>query len=103
MCLLTFFFSSGTYEIQPAEGVQFGTKIVIYLKSDCREYADEDTIMKVIKKYSNFVGSSLYVNGKVANVVKPLWFSDTKSITVQEHNDFYRSIISIFEKKKHVK
>lgn len=32
------------YEIAEAEGVQPGTKIVVYLKSDCREFADEGTI-----------------------------------------------------------
>lgn len=83
-------FSSGTYEIQPAEGVQNGTKIVIYLKPDCREFADEDTVLNVIKKYSNFVGSSLYVNGKKANIVQPIWLADPKTITLQQHNDFYR-------------
>ncbi|KAJ8931761.1 hypothetical protein NQ314_015293 [Rhamnusium bicolor] len=80
----------GTYEIQPAEGVQYGTKIVLHLKTDCREFADEDTIKNVINKYSNFVGSPLYLNGKKANIVQPLWLSDPKDITVQQHNDFYR-------------
>lgn len=35
---------SGSYEIQEAEGVHLGTKIVITLKADCREYADDTTI-----------------------------------------------------------
>lgn len=35
---------TGTYEIAPAEGVQHGTKIVMHLKPDCREFSDEDTL-----------------------------------------------------------
>lgn len=35
---------SGAYEIQKAEGVEQGTKIKIYLKTDCREFCDEDTL-----------------------------------------------------------
>lgn len=35
---------TGTYEIAPAEGVQYGTKIVIHLKNDCREFSDEETL-----------------------------------------------------------
>jgi len=35
---------SGTFEISNADGVQSGTKIVIYLKTDCREFSDESTI-----------------------------------------------------------
>lgn len=60
------------------------------MKADCREFADEDTVLNVIKKYSNFVGSPLYVNGKKANIVQPIWLADPKSVTHQQHNDFYR-------------
>lgn len=83
---------SGTYEIQPADGVQPGTKIVMYLKPDCREFADEDTVKNIINKYSNFVNSPVYLNGKKVNTVQPLWLSDPKSITPQQHAEFYRYI-----------
>lgn len=32
------------YEIQEADGVPVGTKIVVYLKTDCREFSDDDTV-----------------------------------------------------------
>lgn len=35
---------SGTFEISNADGVQPGTKIVIYLKPDSREFSDENII-----------------------------------------------------------
>lgn len=35
---------SGVYEIQEAEGVAVGTKIVMHLKQDSREYSDEDRV-----------------------------------------------------------
>ena len=38
------FYRSGAYEIQEADGVQPGTKIVLHLKQDCREFSDEDTV-----------------------------------------------------------
>ncbi|CAG9859430.1 unnamed protein product [Phyllotreta striolata] len=88
---------TGSYEIQPAEGVQNGTKIVIHLKGDCREFADEDTIKNVINKYSNFVGSPVYLNGKKTNIVQPLWISDPKSVSLQQHNDFYRFISGSYD------
>lgn len=44
--MLFFFFwnSSGSYEISSAEGVQPGTKIVLHLRPDSREFSDEATI-----------------------------------------------------------
>lgn len=88
---------TGTYEIQPAEGVQFGTKIVLHLKTDCREFADDDTIKNIINKYSNFVGSPLFLNGKKANIVQPIWLADPKSVTAQQHNEFYRFISGSYD------
>ncbi|GJQ69555.1 putative histidine kinase-like ATPases [Trypoxylus dichotomus] len=88
---------TGSYEIQPADGVQFGTKIVIYLKVDCREFADGDTIKDIIQKYSNFVGSPIYLNGKRENIIQPLWLSDPKSITPQQHAEFYRYVSNSYD------
>lgn len=83
---------SGTYEIQEADGVSIGTKIILHLKTDCREYADEERIRTVIKKYSNFVGSPIYLNGKKANDIQPLWLMEPKDVTVDQHREFYRFV-----------
>lgn len=32
------------YEIQEAEGLPVGTKIVVQLKTDCREFSDDETV-----------------------------------------------------------
>ncbi|EDV98046.1 heat shock protein 75 kDa, mitochondrial [Drosophila grimshawi] len=88
---------SGSYLIEEVPDVEHGTKIVLHLKTDCREYADEDRIQAVIKKYSNFVGSPILLNGKQANEIKPLWLMDPQSISSEQHNDFYRFISNSFD------
>ncbi|XP_075165415.1 TNF receptor associated protein 1 [Haematobia irritans] len=93
---------SGSYEIQEAEGVELGTKIVIHLKPECREYADEDRIMAVIKKYSNFVGSPIYLNGQKANDIQPLWLMDPKDVSKEQHDEFYRFIGNTFDTPRFV-
>lgn len=35
---------TGTFEIEEADGVEIGTTIILHLKKDCREYADENRI-----------------------------------------------------------
>lgn len=40
-------FSSGLYEIAEASGVQQGTKIVLHLKEDCKEFSSEDRVKGV--------------------------------------------------------
>ncbi len=54
---------SGTFSVRPADGVREGTKIVVHLKQDCAEFADETRVRDVIKKYSSFVGTDIFLNG----------------------------------------
>ncbi|KAL7010873.1 hypothetical protein ACKWTF_013988 [Chironomus riparius] len=88
---------TGSFEIQECEDVAVGTKIVIHLKAECREYAEEDRIRDVIKKYSNFVGSPIYLNGNQMNLVQPLWLMEPKEVTDDQHTEFFRYIGNSFD------
>lgn len=41
---------TGTFEIEEIDGIDVGTKIVLHLKNDCREYADEERIKSTFTK-----------------------------------------------------
>ena len=45
---------SGEYELADVDNVGFerGTKIVMRLKGDCREFSSENEVEKIIKKFS---------------------------------------------------
>jgi TNF receptor-associated protein 1 len=88
---------TGSYEIQECENVDIGTKIVINLKPDSREFADENKIREVVKKYSNFVGSPIFLNGTQLNLVQPLWLMEPKEVTDEQHTEFYRYIANSFD------
>lgn len=88
---------TGTFEIQDCDDVDVGTKIVIHLRPEAREYADENRIRDVVKKYSNFVGSPIFLNGNQLNLVQPLWLMDPKEITDEQHIEFYRYIANSFD------
>ncbi|KAF9431448.1 TNF receptor-associated protein 1, mitochondrial [Entomortierella beljakovae] len=88
---------SGSYEIAEAENVAVGTKIVITLRDDCKEYATEALIDKIIKKYSNFVDYPVFLNSKKINAVQPLWTKDKNEITDQDHIEFYRYVAGAWD------
>ncbi|XP_033742457.1 heat shock protein 75 kDa, mitochondrial-like isoform X1 [Pecten maximus] len=92
---------TGMFEIAEAEGVQRGTKIVLHLKGDCYNYANEEMIKEVVKRYSNFVGVPIFLNGKRANVVQALWLLDQKDITADMHEEFYRYIGNVYDKPRY--
>lgn len=35
---------TGTFEIEEVDGVPLGTQIILHLKSECREYADDERV-----------------------------------------------------------
>lgn len=92
---------SGTYEIQEADGVPIGTKLIVHLKTDCREYADEETVKTIIKKYSNFVSSPVLLNDEQINQIKPLWLMEPKEVTQEQHIDFYKFISQAYDKPRY--
>ncbi|ODM99213.1 Heat shock protein 75 kDa, mitochondrial, partial [Orchesella cincta] len=91
---------SGVYEIQEAEGVQNGTKIVLHLKTDHRQFSDEETVLSIIKKYSNFVGNPIFLNGKQINTVQALWLMDPKTVTPDMHDEFYNFIGGSYDRPR---
>ena len=60
---------TGGYEIAPAADLPRGTKIVLELKDDAKEFAQKDTIERIIKRYSSFVPFPIELNGSRVNTV----------------------------------
>lgn len=53
--------SSGVFEIAEASGVQQGTKIVLHLKDDCKEFSSEDRVKgKKLKLHLDRPTTTLY-------------------------------------------
>lgn len=88
---------SGRYELSEATDVQEGTKVVLTLKPDCADFADAEHVRKVVEKYSNFVGSPIYLNGQRANTLQALWLAEPKEVTQAQHDEFYRYLSGAFD------
>ncbi|XP_066833718.1 heat shock protein 75 kDa, mitochondrial [Anser cygnoides] len=93
---------SGMFEIAEASGVRTGTKIIIHLKEDCKEFANEDRVKEVVTKYSNFISFPLYLNGRRINTLQALWMLDPKDIGEWQHEEFYRFIAQAYDKPRYV-
>lgn len=74
---------SGQYEIRKADDLPRGTKIVVHLKPEHREYADDDRIRNLIKKYSNFINFPILVNNEKCNVLQVSYVFTYCSLYVQ--------------------
>jgi len=90
----------GTYDISdlPEDIRQNrGSSIVIHLKGDQLEYADEKKVEAVLKKYSNFVNFPIYLNGNRVNTINAIWAEDPKTVSDETYSEFYKYIANAFD------
>jgi len=88
---------SGEFEIAEASDCFRGTKVIAHLKEDARQFSVRLTLEGIIKKYSNFVGFPIYLNGEEVNTVDAIWTRSKSDITEEEHTQFYRYISNAFD------
>ncbi len=81
---------SGGYSIEKADGQRRGTKIVIQLKDEFDEFAKEDRIKDIVKKYSAFVQFPVSVNGEKVNTIDAIWLRSKSDIKEEEYEEFYK-------------
>ncbi len=88
---------SGSYTLTPEKGLRRGTRIIIELKDDAHEFADEDKIKQIIKQYSNFVPFPIKVKDETVNTVQALWKRNKNEIKEEEYSEFYKFIGNAFD------
>jgi molecular chaperone HtpG len=88
---------AGSYEIDVAPGQRRGSKIVIKLKEDAKEFAKPETIKTILGKYSNFVGFPITVNGDRVNTVEALWLKSKDEISDEQYAEFYKFATKSFD------
>ena len=81
-----------SYEIEPGADLARGTKIVIQLTEADKEYATKYRVESVIKRYSNFVGFPIELNGEAVNTINAIWTRNKSEITNEEYDEFYKFI-----------
>jgi len=80
------------YEIEPGVDLPRGTKVVITLKDDAKEYATASRVEGIIKQYSNFVGFPIELNGTKVNTINAIWTRSKSELTDSDYEEFYKFI-----------
>jgi molecular chaperone HtpG len=83
-----------SYQVNPAEMSERGTRIEIKLKEDAAEFAEEYRLKNIIHKHSDYIGFPIYVGDeeKPINKQTSLWRTARN-----EYKDFYRQTTLDFE------
>jgi len=101
-----------TYEIDEMDKAERGTKIILTIAEDSKEFLEEYTVRSVLSKYCSFIPVEIYltVSGeeeqkdndgniipkKPINDTTPLWMKAPKDCTEDEYRAFYKKVFMDF-------
>ena len=79
-----------------------GTKIILHLKKDAKEFATTDKIKSLIKRYSDHISVPINIkeaDGEIeqANSATAIWTKATSEISDEEYKEFYNSTFGTFD------
>ena len=94
---------NSTYKIGDADVKERGTKIVMHLAAEEKEFADEKVIKKLLAKYCSFMPYPIYLNPKEGdkeqkpvNTTAPIYLKQPSDCTEEEYQNFYRDTFHDF-------
>ncbi len=85
-----------TYTIEECEKEGRGTKIVMHLAPEEKEFLKEFEVRRLLNKYCSFMPYEIYLNpkgteeDKPVNTPEPLYLKQPKDCTEEEYKTFYR-------------
>src|SRR5512139_3327608 len=86
-----------TYTLEDAEQAERGTEVVVRLKEDAAEYAQDWKIEQIVKKHSDFVSFPIYLKERAVNQQTALWRQSPREVTAEQYDNFYRQLTLDFE------
>lgn len=90
----------GAYEIEPVKGERRGTRIVIKLKDEHKDFAKKTTLEGIIKRYSSFVQFPIKIDGEEFKTVQALWLKNKSEISDDEYKEFYKFQANAFDEPR---
>ena len=84
-----------TYTIEECDKTDRGTKIVMHIAEEEKEFLEESRIRELVDKYCAFMPYNIYLNftgkdDKPLNDTQPLYLKNPKECTEEEYKEFYR-------------
>ncbi len=87
---------NATYSIEECEKSERGTKIVMHISKEEKEFLEESNIKNLVRKYCSFMPYNVYVSFKgdgkdePLNSTVPLYAKNPKDCTDEDYKKFYR-------------
>jgi TNF receptor-associated protein 1 len=84
--------NAGGYEIESAADLPRGTQVIVQLKDDAKDFAQEANLKRIVQRYSSFIQFPLELNGTRLNTIQALWSRNKSEIADADYNAFYHYV-----------
>ena len=91
--------ADGEFTVETIERVQRGTRVILHLKEDAREYADAWRLRSLVRRYSDHIAfpvrmakEGATLEYEAVNQAQALWARPKAEISDDEYRAFYRHI-----------
>ena len=91
--------ADGSFEVASVELAERGTRVLLHLKEDAREFADALRLRGLVRRYSDHIAFPVHLpkagatlDTEVVNQAQALWTRPRADIQDEEYRDFYRHV-----------
>lgn len=88
-----------TFTVEPAEKAERGTRLILHLKEDAKEFLEEHRLRDIVRKHSDFIPFPIYIgtSEEQANRQTALWRQSPREVEKKDYDEFYKTLTLDFE------
>ncbi len=84
----------GSFSITEATSRSRGTTIVLHLRENSDDFAQEWHIKQLINRYSAFITFPIMIGGKQVNTIRPIWVEPKSKVTDEDYQKFFDAFVA---------
>jgi molecular chaperone HtpG len=83
---------SPEFELYQIEKEERGTRIVLHINEESKEFLENDRIKGILEKFCRFLPVPIYFEDKQINNTSPIWMKKPSELTTQDYQNFYKEL-----------
>ncbi|HEY6978794.1 MAG TPA: molecular chaperone HtpG [Chitinophagaceae bacterium] len=83
---------SPEFELYEIDKDDRGTKIILHVNEDSKEFLEADRIRGILEKFCRFLPVPIYFEDKQINNTAPIWTKKPSELTSQDYQNFYKEL-----------
>jgi molecular chaperone HtpG len=83
---------SPEFELYNVDYSERGTKIVLHINEESREFLEADRIRSILTRFCKFLPVAIYFEEQQINNTNPIWTRKPSELTTEDYQNFYKEL-----------